>query len=250
MKKMRNTSLLILMVTPLLFGCTTNPSDSIIDITSESIPSEDSSFDTTSSSEDSSSSSTVDYQGYDGYQYDPNPNESDYWYNTGLNLPIGVNYHETNILETLKRGDIVFEATGFYGITGHVAIVEGIFYSETYQQYFVRLIEAISVGVAQSILTPTRMIDKEDSIYRVINATSTEIDNAIDFMTAQLGKPYSVQPIKNANEDNPSWYCSELIWAGYYHQGIYLDIDDNDNYGSPITPREMIASPLVELITF
>ncbi|MDD3207168.1 MAG: YiiX/YebB-like N1pC/P60 family cysteine hydrolase [Bacilli bacterium] len=248
MKKMRNTSLLILIVMPLLFGCTTNPGDSTTDITSESILSEDSSFDTTSSSKDSSSSSTVDYQGYDGYQYDINPNESDYWYNTGLNLPIGVNYHQSNILETLQRGDIVFEATGFYGITGHVAIVEGIYYSETYQQYFVRLIEAISVGVARSILTPSRMIAKEDSVYRVRNATSTQIDNAIDFIIAQLGKPYSVQPIKNANADNPDWYCSELIWAGYYHQGIYLDVDDNDNYGSPITPREMIESNLLSRV--
>ncbi|MDY0377388.1 MAG: YiiX/YebB-like N1pC/P60 family cysteine hydrolase [Desulfobacterales bacterium] len=245
---MRNTSLLILIVMPLLFGCTTNPGDSTTDITSESILSEDSSFDTTSSSKDSSSSSTVDYQGYDGYQYDINPNESDYWYNTGLNLPIGVNYHQSNILETLQRGDIVFEATGFYGITGHVAIVEGIYYSETYQQYFVRLIEAISVGVARSILTPSRMIAKEDSVYRVRNATSTQIDNAIDFIIAQLGKPYSVQPIKNANADNPDWYCSELIWAGYYHQGIYLDVDDNDNYGSPITPREMIESNLLSRV--
>jgi uncharacterized protein YycO len=92
------------------------------------------------------------------------------------------------------------------------------------------------------------MIAKEDSVYRVRNATSTQIDNAIDFIIAQLGKPYSVQPIKNANADNPDWYCSELIWAGYYHQGIYLDVDDNDNYGSPITPREMIESNLLSRV--
>jgi len=238
------------MVMPLLFGCTINPSEPTPDITSESVPLEDSSFDTTNSIEDSSSSSTVDYQGYDGYQYDVNPNESDYWYNTDLNLPIGVNYHQSNMLETLQPGDIVFEATGSFGITGHVAIVEGIYFSETYQQYFVRLIEAISVGVARSILTPTRMIEKEDSVYRVKDVTYEQIEGALEFMIAQLGKPYEIALWKNADASNPDWYCSELIWAAYYNQGIFLDIDDNDDHGSYITPREMIASPLVELIIF
>ncbi|HOR21074.1 MAG TPA: hypothetical protein PLH17_04575, partial [Bacilli bacterium] len=103
-----------------------------------------------------------------------------------------MNYHGSNLLENLKRGDIIFEATGFYGITGHVAIVEDIFYSETYEQYYVRIIEAISVGVARSIITPTRMLQKEGSAYRIKDASEAQIDEVIEFVIDQLGKPYQV----------------------------------------------------------
>ena len=27
----------------------------------------------------------------------------------------------------------------------------------------------------------------------------------------------------NADEDNPNWYCSELVWAAYYSEGINLN---------------------------
>ena len=28
----------------------------------------------------------------------------------------------------------------------------------------------------------------------------------------------------NADEDNPNWYCSELVWAAYYSEGINLNV--------------------------
>lgn len=188
------------------------------------------------------------YDGYDGYQYEILSDEEPFWYDTGESLPVGINYHSSNFLTKLQNGDIIYEDTGGFGITGHIAIVEGIFYSDDFSQYYVRLIEAIDVGVSRSILTPQRFEQKIDTAFRVENATDEEIDGAISFVVNQLGKPYEIALWKNADESNPDWYCSELVWAAYYHQGILLDIDDNNNRGSAVLPKEMIQSPLVEQI--
>lgn len=233
-----------------LSACTLND-DSISESTFDSsVNSSSQTSDSSSPSDlDSSSDSTFsEYEGFDGYQYDVISNESSYWYNTNVVLPIGVNYHGTQLLETIQKGDIIFEANGGYGITGHTAIVEGTFFSEEYQQYYIRLIEAVSVGVARGLLTPSRFTQKDDSIYRIKDATENQINGAIDFVIGQLGKPYDIELTKNADVDNDDWYCSELIWAAYYHQGIFLDVDDNDNHGSLVTPRELIQTSFVEQI--
>lgn len=253
MKKPLRYILITTLIVPLLFACETNTdgsSDSASEDASSTseldISSSDTASDTSSTSDNPSSSSINDYEDADGYQYPINEDEEDYWYDTGIDLSVGVNYHGSNLLEVLRRGDIIFEATGFYGITGHVAIVEGIYYSNEYHQYYVRIIEAISVGVARSILTPTRMIEKEGSIYRLNDVSETEIEGAMSFILSQLGKPYAVEYGKSFSSDSPNWYCSEIIWAAYYLQGLNLD---DDNLDSPVTPREIIESSLVSLVS-
>ena len=252
MKKRFIYIVFICLAIPALYACNIDDTNSISDtVSSDSSSISDggaSSSSATSSTDISSgdSSSTFsEYEGFDGYQYSVDENEEDYWYDAGIALPIGVNYHGSNLLENLRRGDIIFEATGFYGITGHDAIVEDIFYSETYEQYYVRIIEAISVGVARSTITPTRIIRKEGSAYRVADANEAQIDEAIEFVIDQLGKPYQLEYAKNYSSTSPNWYCSELIWAAYYHQGFNLD---DDNLDLPVTPRETIESSLVESI--
>jgi len=236
MKKNLSIICLFSLVAPLLFACSTNEGSSIITSEENSL-----SLDS-STSGDFTSASEFDCGGLDGYQHETIENEADYWYNTGVILSIGVNYRGSNLLERLRRGDIIYEGTGGFGITGHVAIVEGIYFSMEYDQYFVRLIEAISVGVARSILTPTRIIDKQGSAYRLKDADETEIDAAMDFIIGQLGKPYSIELAKSYSSENANWYCSEIIWAAYYHQGYNLDDED---LNTSVTPREIIQSPLV-----
>ena len=163
------------------------------------------------------------------------------WYNIGTNLPHSVDYGNGDLLKYLKKGDIVYEGSGGFGITGHIAIVEGIFYDEIYEQYYVRLIEAVDVGVTRGLMTPDRFSNKEVEIYRLTDATDEIIDNAVDFMISQLGKKYQVAVWKNPSNDNNNWYCSELLWAAFYWEGIYLDEDDNDPKGSIVYPKEIIS---------
>ena len=186
-----------------------------------------------------------------GEQYEMLENESDYWYQNNPTLACGVNYAQFNLLETVKKGDILYEATGGFGITGHIAIVEGIFYSEVYNQYYIRLIEAVSNGVIQTILTPTRFIEKETTILRLKDYDEVIVDAAIEFALGQLGKSYSLAAWKNSNESNSNWYCSELVWAAYYHQNVLLDIDDNNHLGSIVFPNEIKESnELVEITNY
>jgi len=186
-----------------------------------------------------------------GEQYETVENESDSWYQNNLTLTRGINYTHYDLLETVKKGDILYEATGGFGITGHIALVEGIFYSEIYDQYYIRLIEAVSNGVIQSIWTPARFYEKQTTILRLKNYHEEIVDAAIEFALGQLGKPYSLAVWKNSSSTNDYWYCSELVWASYYHQNIYLDTDDNNHLGSIVFPNEIKASiELVEILNY
>lgn len=46
----------------------------------------------------------------------------------------------------------------------------------------------------------------------------------------QLGKPYKLHTT-NASTDasHPNWYCSELVYASFYNQGVDLLPDENTN---------------------
>lgn len=170
------------------------------------------------------------------------------WYNIGESLPHAVDYSDSNLLKYIKAGDILYEATGFNGMTGHMAIVEGIFYDETYDQEYIRLIECGDAGVTRGLLTPTRFDNKEAEVYRLVDADKVQISEAIRFCQSQLGKAYGVALKKSSKAEKEKWYCSELIWAAYFRQGIYLDVDDNEEDGSVVWPREIIQYPKATLV--
>jgi hypothetical protein len=72
---------------------------------------------------------------------------------------------------------------------------------------------------------------KNPMFARVISATPSQRYNATQWALSRIGDPYQTwDPRKEANPDAPiitasRWYCSEIVWAAYYHQGI--DIDKN-----------------------
>ncbi len=171
------------------------------------------------------------------------------WYNIGTSLPYAVDYSNSNLLKYLKAGDILYEDTGFHGMTGHMAIVEGIFYDETYNQEYIRLIEAVDVGVTRGVLTPERFTQKEAQVYRLTDVDKMQIAEAVRFCESQLGKEYGTALKKSSLAEKEKWYCSELIWAAYFRQGIYLDADDNDENGSVVWPREIIQYENATLIS-
>lgn len=180
----------------------------------------------------------------------PRSSGSNKWYyNTGTSLPQAANYSKYNLLSTLKKGDVIYESKGGFGITGHIAIVEGKYYSSTYKQYYIRVVEAISEGVVRSVLDDSRIDDRDSSVLRVVGASDIIASNAANFCVGQLGKSYMIDFKKDTSPNEPDWYCSELVWAGYYNQGI--DIETTGMYNEPgITPRDINNSSKVYSINF
>jgi hypothetical protein len=172
-----------------------------------------------------------------------------WYYDTGTTLPQAADYSKYNLLNTVQKGDIIFEAKAGFGITGHVAIVEGIFYSETMEQYYIRVVEATLLGVIRSVLDDSRVNDNGVSVLRVSGTTSSQIDHAVDFCISQLGKGYSLDFAKDTSASESNWYCSELVWAGYYNNGI--NIETTGFYNEPgITPRDIKNSSMITNISF
>lgn len=65
---------------------------------------------------------------------------STYYYNTGFSCPSQATYSKYNLLDVVKKGDVIYEANGGGGITGHIAIVDGIYRKSDCSEY-IRLIE-------------------------------------------------------------------------------------------------------------
>lgn len=156
------------------------------------------------------------------------------------------NYSKYNLRDVLNRGDIIHETSGGVAtITGHIAIVEGEYWDSKYQMYYIRLIESGADGVVYGLLDDTRYDDRGIRTYIVLSATGTQKSGAVSFCSGQVGKPYNWLVLTgNAppgySENTPSWYCSELVWAAYYNQGINL----NGSYipSDTYLPNELAAS--------
>ncbi len=137
-----------------------------------------------------------------------------WWHNTA-SLPQATSYSKYGLLN-LKPGDIIYEADGSFGFSAHIAIVDGIYYSSTYRQNYVRLVEAINDGVCFGILCDDRFSKQSDIAFR-IKTSSTIANRAVDFAVSQIGKPYKIANLANLSEFRPHWYCSLLGFAAYYN---------------------------------
>ena len=176
---------------------------------------------------------------------------SDAWYyNTGTSLPSNASpdYSQYNLYATVKKGDVIFEAKGFFGITGHIAIVEGKYYNAALGVNYIRIIEAIEDGVVRSCLDDTRVNDKDVTLLRVSGATSSIVDAAVEFCIGELGSSYSLDFQKDTSSSETDWYCSELVWAAYYNQGIDIEVAGNGEPG--ITPRDIKNCELTYTVNF
>ena len=168
-----------------------------------------------------------------------------YYYNTGTSCPSKASYGKYKLTSKLQKGDIIFESKGGFGITGHIAIVEGIFTSNG--KTYVRVIEAISDGVCRGILDDTRVGDKGVTVYRVSGATTSQKNSAVNFCKSQLGKKYSLDFAKDTSSSEKDWYCSELVWAAYKNQGIDIEVAGNGEPG--VTPRDLRNSSLTYTVS-
>lgn len=168
-------------------------------------------------------------------------------YNTGLTLPRDPDYSKYNLLEVCQPGDIIYEANGGFGITGHIAMVEGKFYDEARGKYYIRVIESIQNGVVRSVLDDARMDMQKSYVYRVKDANEDIERRALEFEISQLGKPYKLTFSKHTSPDTKGWYCSELAWASYKIQGI--DLETTAFFNEPgVSPRDMVRSGMMYVV--
>lgn len=153
------------------------------------------------------------------------------WYDnigeTNPKLPQAADYSTYDILSTVKKGDIIHETSGgIASLVGHIAVVEGKYWDSTYDQYYIRTVEATLPNVTHGVLDDDRYDYRGVSVYYVTDATSSEKSEAVDFCLSQIGKPWSLEvPLLgsvSSSSDTKNWYCSELAWAGYYNAGINL----------------------------
>ena len=56
-------------------------------------------------------------------------------------------------------------------------------------------------------------------------------------MRSQLGKSWAIVN-KSSSSSTPKWYCSLLVWAAYYNQGIDLDY----NGGTYVWSNDIVNS--------
>lgn len=171
------------------------------------------------------------------------------WYDnigeTNPKLPQEALYDTYDILSTVKKGDIIHETSGgIASLVGHIAIVEGKYWDSTYKQWYIRTVEATLPTVTHGVLDDARYDHRGVDVYYVTNASSTEKTDAVDFCLDQIGKPWSLEvPLLSSvsyDSNNKNWYCSELVWAGYYNAGVNL-------HGSSIpkhiyTPAKLASS--------
>jgi len=90
--------------------------------------------------------------------------------------------------------------------------------------------------------------DMEIFYGKVISSNETQRINAINFTEIQIGKHYEGPELKDPSFDSKDWYCSELVWAAYYNQGIDLDMN-GWNFPYYVTPLEICWDDDVEMYT-
>lgn len=163
------------------------------------------------------------------------------WYYNCYDLIRDGVYGKYDLLgDQVTTGDIVMDEKGLFGLTGHTALVEGHYYSNIFQTYYVRVVEAISDGVCYGILSDDRVDERDSYVYRV-STTTAKCRAAINFARSQVGKAYKISGNykENVRADRETWYCSLLCYAAYYNNGV--DIGDKGNV--PIlAPKQLIRS--------
>lgn len=170
----------------------------------------------------------------DSEAYEPRSGGGEWYFDSGTSLPQNASYTNYNLLSKVKKGDIIYETTGnLAAIAGHASIVEGVFWDKTRNQFYIRVIEAIGNGVCRGIFDETRLNNKSGVILRVSNESQEKKAQAVDFCIGQLGKGYSLHTPKHSSAQSSSWYCSEMVWAAYYHAGINLMNSPNSLYVMP-----------------
>ncbi len=88
---------------------------------------------------------------------------------------------------------------------------------------------------------------------RVATANASQREAAVAFAMSQLGTPYQhlnvlrlmLNRSKDPDGEATAWYCTELVWAAYWHQDINLDL--RGMLQGPVMPSEICWDDDVEM---
>ena len=94
-------------------------------------------------------------------------------------------------------------------------------------------VEAIPERVCISSFTYTKSWAKNIIFGYVATANESQKNAAVEWAMGRIGQRYQhyrygLLKIHNPYDPRPTakmWYCGELVWAAYYHQGIDIDIN-------------------------
>lgn len=174
-----------------------------------------------------------------------------YYYRIDDGLKAKPDYQRYNIMQIAQRGDIIFDEEGSGGVFGHVAIVEGNYYSSEYDCYYVSLIESVAWKVSRGLIDAVRADERNSYLYKVYTATAEQKDLAVEFCERQLGEYWEINITHNYSESNSAWMCSQLVWAAYKNQGVDIELNGGPGGEIGVTPKDItINSTMVTHVDF
>jgi len=154
----------------------------------------------------------------------------------------------------LKPGDIIFcyNPSIDWLIPGHwthVAIFVG--WDSHGQGWIIEATTGLTGGPKGVHYSKVEELNKYPEIaIGVVKASPTVIRHAIAFIKNKVGDPYDYWWIFK-EVDNGKYYCSELVWAGYYSAGVDLDSHPGFSwkYAWGVAPQEIYDDHNVVIIS-
>ncbi len=166
--------------------------------------------------------------------FDPSENNFEYYYDY-LQIgdlvwdPIsGLTTEDCPNLQTVQTWDMV-NAVTHMGMIVQTLKCGRVVNSNGNSEYFnfIETVEAVASGVRFGVLDDERILRFGTKVLRVIYASQSERINAVSFMVSQVGKPYTLKILDDYQgpvwgENNSTWYCTQLVFAAYYHAGVNI----------------------------
>ncbi len=161
--------------------------------------------------------------------------------------------HQFNF-SMLKPGDIIFCYNPSIdwlepGHWTHVAIFVG--WDSHGQGWIIEATTGLTGGPKGVHYSKVQELNKYPEIaIGVVRASPQVIKHALAFIKSKVGDPYDYDWLFK-EVDNGKYYCSELVWAGYYVAGVDLDVHPGFSwkYGWGVAPQEIYDSPHVVIIS-
>jgi uncharacterized protein YycO len=181
-------------------------------------------------------------------------------------------YPKSNILSTpsyLQIGDLLFcdyrpdfasfassfnihvpdPVTTYGPYNDHVALYIGNDMFIEACPYYYDTEEQAWIGVVTTHIGTFNLWATNISYGVLTNVTDEQREGAVAWAKNQLGQPYqetifprNMDPFDEDDPTSDHWFCSELIWAAYKHQGVHLE----DSWMT-VTPNSLLRDERIDI---